>query len=113
MKPTYTTKMHVYRLKRMIANPRELKRKCPASEGFRSDFPYDHFWSNDPCEVCSKFVGIEPDTRIVNPMNPCPCYYFAAVVAKENGVYPEDVDGCERALEITLKKIKEYDDANS
>jgi hypothetical protein len=110
MKPRYTLKMHVYRLKRMIANPRELKRKCPASEGFRSDRSYNHFWSNDPCEVCSKFVGIETDTRIVNP---CPCCYFAAAVAKENGVYPEDVDGCEQALEITLKKIKEYDNANS
>lgn len=68
-RPTYTEKLHAYRLKKLFERE-EPWRGCPAAKGFDSGKSPDDLWNyekRDPCKVCTEFVGLKSKDR-------CPCF---------------------------------------
>ena len=86
----YTAKLHVKRLHEMFTSLKgdEISYSCPACEHFNAallSITGDDENSAE-CRICQDFVDIPPGTT-----EECPCDYY----------------GCDEAIKITIKKLKE------
>ena len=57
-KPTYTTKLHAYRLSLMLKRD-EPYGCCPAAPKFNGSLGATELWEGIPCEICTSFIGLK------------------------------------------------------
>ena len=86
-KPTYTTKLHAYRLSLMLKRD-EPCGCCPSAPKLNGSNRSDEPWKGhpNPCHICKRFVGI------TDLSCQCPCFLL----------------GKDKAIERSHKALREY-----
>jgi len=88
-KPTYTRKLHAYRVELMLNKPGELCKRCPATRGFvcgtqtmlLSQARLVYCNRNEVCNVCQQFVCINVPGYDDKEPTKCPCCQFGGELA--------------------------------
>jgi len=89
----YTEEIHIKRLKEML-KLNDIRNHCPATTGFDGGGRPDTLWRGSTikeiCDICRGFIGLKPVSGLL-----CPCHIL----------------GEEKAIELTIAKLKEIDNA--
>jgi len=82
-KPTYTRKLHAYRVELMLNKPGELCKRCPATRGFVFGAQVRSLYCNcnEVCNVCQQFVCINVPGYDDREPTRCPCCQFGGELA--------------------------------
>lgn len=82
---TYTTKLHVYRLKLMLKR-KHLEHHCPATKNFNVKNEIKIHWANNPCFVCLEFLDLIYEDMYGNLKFECPCCVFGPQIARRKSI---------------------------